>query len=593
MIQNATLPTQVTRRLSAFLFVDLVDSVALIQRDPVGSIARWRTFVAEVTHDELPPRNGRIVKLLGDGMLIEFASAVAAVECALALQSRIERMNEGVESSGRMRLRIGGHMAEVLADDLDLYGDGVNLAARLMALAGPGETILSAVVRDQVTDGLGVMLEDLGERWLKGMDRSVRAFRAWPPGPPPAMSPERRRRSGGRPSIAVLPFRNLSVDPAHGFLCDLLAEDLVGALSRQTDLFVISRLSTVPFRDRLYEPRNVAEILGVRYVLSGTLQASGTRLRLMAELTEAEAGQVIWAERFEGMLADIFELQDQLSRDITMRVVPFVRQRELARARSKRPENLTAYERTLRAIDHIHRSLPENLEQARQMLEAAIESDPQYAAPYAWLAQYHVRRVGQGWAQDPRQETAAANRFADAAMERDDTDSWVLSVNGLVAGYLNKDLERAMELYDRALTINPSAASAWVWSTSALAWLGRGAEAVVRAPRAIELSPFDPNMYSFNAMSAVAHAVAGNYDQSIEFSRRSLRQNAVFATSHRTLAIALALAGRLDEARAAVTDLLRLEPTLTVSGFAARYPGRDAEHAPLFARALASAGVPP
>jgi tetratricopeptide (TPR) repeat protein len=201
--------------------------------------------------------------------------------------------------------------------------------------------------------------------------------------------------------------------------------------------------------------------------------------------------------------------------------------------------------------------------------------------------------VGQGWSADPRRDTEAANRYSDAALERDETNSWVLSVSGLVAGYLNCDLDKAMGLYDRALTINPSAQSAWLWSTSALAWLGRGDEAILRAPRAIELSPLDPFMFMFNATSAVAHTVAGNYDQAIEFSRRSIRQNAVFASSQRILAIALVLAGRVDEARSAVNGLMQLEPGLTVGGFAQRYPGRQAEHASRFFSALAEAGVPP
>ena len=592
MIDVGTVPTQATQRLSAFLFVDLADSVALIERDPVASIARWRTFVAEVTHDELPQRNGRIVKLLGDGMLIECSSPAAAVECALALHARLDRLNDNVEFHKRMQLRIGVHVADVIADDLDLYGGGVNLAARLMGLAAPGETILSAAVRDQVTDGLGVILEDLGDRWLKGMEKPVRAFRAWPPGPAPAKSPQYRILAGSRPSIAVLPLRILSSDPAHGFLGDLLAEDLISALSVQSDLVVISRLSTAPFRDRYYEPRNVAEILGVRYALSGTLQTSGARARLMAELTEVEAGQVIWADRFEGNLTDIFDLQDQLSRDISTRVVPLVRQRELARARTKRPDNLTAYERTLRAVDHLHRSSPEDLEQARLMLEAAIASDPNYAAPHAWLARYYVRRVGQGWSPDTKKDTEAAYRHAEAALERDETDSWVLSVNGLVAGYLDKDLEKAMRLYDQALSINPSNPSAWVWSTSALAWLGRGDAAVLRAPKAIELSPFDPNMYSFTSLAGVAHLVAGDYPKAIELSRTSLRQNAMFTSTHKTLSCALALAGRIDEAKEAVVNLLKLDPTLTVRGFLQQYPGRDTEHAPRFAAALESAGLP-
>ena len=584
---------QTTRRLSAVLFADVVDSVEKIRLDPDGTVARWRTFIAEITHHELPSYQGRIVKLLGDGMLIEFNSAAGAVDCALALQARIEQSNAGIEAGKQLHLRIGVHLADVLADELDLYGDGVNLAARLMALAGARETIISASVRDQVTDGLGLSLEDLGERWLKGMDRPVRAFRVWPPGPTLAQSPDRRRQSGGRPSIAVLPFRNLSSNPAHNFLGDLLAEDMNGALSRQTDLFVISRLSTAPFRDRLYEPRNVADVLGVRYVISGTLQASDTRLRLIGELTEADSGRVIWSERFEGSLADIFDLQDQLSHDIVERVVPFVRQRELERARSKRPENLTAYERTLHAIEHINRSSPESLEHARLMLEAAVESDPLYAAPHAWLALYHVRKVGQGWSSDPVQDTLQANRRAGAALERDDTDSWVLSVNGLVHAYLNKDLDMAIGHYDRALTLNPSAAPAWAWSTTAYAWLGKGDEATRRAPRAIALSPLDPNMYAYRTMAGMAYLVAGDYEQAIASCRQALRQNRMFVSTHRTYTIALVLAGRVDEAREALRELLALEPGLTVSAFLQRYPGAASPQAEVFSKALGIAGLSP
>jgi len=384
----------------------------------------------------------------------------------------------------------------------------------------------------------------------------------------------------------------MSGDPAHDFLGDLFAEDLIGDLSRHTDLFVISRLSTRPFRDRLYELRNVADVLGVRYVLSGNLQTSGTRLRLMAELTEAEQAHVIWAENFDGSITDIFELQDKLSQDIANRAMPFVRQLELQRARSKRPEDLTAYEWTLRAVDHFHRSSRTDMEQARGMFEAAIKVDPHYVTPYAWLAHWYVRRVGQGWSDDRKRDTAEATRYADRAVEVDSTDPLALTVSGLVSAYLNKDLEIAMTRYDRALAINPSASSAWVWSTSACSWLGQGDEAVRRSQRAIELSPFDPLMYTFTSIAGTAHAVAGQYDKAIEFCRRSLRQNRMFVSTHRTLAISLALAGHLGEAREAGTDLLKLEPTLTVSGFKARYPGSASPQAELFANALALAGVP-
>lgn len=594
MRESAVLPTPVTRRLAAVLFADVVDSVRLIHADQEGTIARWRTFVARVTHDELPPRQGRIVKLTGDGMLVEFASAAAAVDCALAMLARLDAMNAADPAPRHLRLRIGIHLADVLADDLDLYGDGVNLAARLMALAGPQEIVVSAAVRDQVTDGIGVAVVDLGEQWLKGVEQPVRAFRALPPGAVEAAGPVARRASaGGRPTLAVLPFRDLSQDRSHAFLGDLLAEEVIGALSRQGELFLTARLSTTPFRDRPYDPQQVGGLLGARYVLSGTLLVSGTRLRLMGELTEAERGTVIWAERFDGSIADLFALQERLSREIAERVIPFVRQQELTRARAKRIEALTAYECTLRAIDYLNRSAAADLDEARNLLAAAIAGDPGYALPYALLAHCHVRRVGQGWTADPAQDTALANRFAAQALERDDTDASVLAIAGLVEAYLNKDLEAAIVRYDRALTINPSAAPAWAWSTTAYAWLGRSDEATQRAPRAMELSPFDPSTYAFLSMAGMAHLAAGDFVAAIDCCRRSLRHNRMFVSTHRILTIALMLDGQEAAARESARALLALEPTLTASGFARRFPGAAPAQAQAFARALAAAGVPP
>ncbi len=592
MIKESTPAASLTRRLRALLFVDVVDSVRLIHENQEGTIQRWRDFVAAVVRDDLPPRHGRMVKSLGDGMLIEFESVLDSVEGAFALRERIESSEAALPADARIALRMGIHLADVIADDIDVYGDGVNLAARLLGLGGAQEVIVSAAVRDQLTNNLGLSIEDLGERHLKGFDRPARAFRIWPQGVAPTAAAGRVRHAGGRPSIAVLPFRNLSGNPAHDFLGDLIAEDVIGDLSRLTDLFVISRLSTTPFRDRPFDPCGIANVLGVRYVLSGNVQTSSTKLRLRAELTEAEAGHVIWAERFEGALGDIFELQDQLSQEMAKRVVPFVRHLELQRARSKRPEDLTAYERTLRAIDHMHRSSREDLYEAKSMLDAAIRAEPQFVAPRAWLAHWYVRRVGQGWSPDPKQDSIEANRHAESALELDDTDPWALSVYGLVAAYLNKDLETAIARYDRALTINPSAAPAWGWSTSAYAWLGRGEEAVRRAPMAIQLSPFDPNMYAFTSHAGAAHAVAGQYDQAIDYCRRSLRENRMFNSSHRILTISLALAGRIEEARAAASQLLELEPTLTVGGFRTRYPGSGSPHASRFCDALLHAGVP-
>lgn len=592
MTQQPATIERVARRLSAVLFVDVVDSVRLIQADPEGTIARWRDFVAAVLGHELPAAQGRMVKHTGDGMLVEFDSVVAAMQCALAMQARMALANAGLEPGRQLRLRMGAHVADVMADALDIYGDGVNLAARLMALGGPGEIVISSMVRDQLSDGLGLTLEDLGERSLKGMSRPVRAFRAWPIDPARPRAAKPSLWLADRPSIAVLPFRAMPQDRAHDFLGDVLAEELIGQLSRLTDLALTSRLSTTPFRDRLMEPRNIAELLGVRYVLSGTILVQGPHLQVLAELTEADVGRVIWSERFRGAMPDLFEMQEAIAADIAKRVVPYVRQLELQRVKSKRIEGLTAYELTLRAIDLFHRSSRDDLDAARPMLESAIRLDPSAARPYAWLAHWFVRRVGQGWSEDTAADTAEARRLSATALERDATDPLALTVCGLVASYLDKDLDAGIAHLDRAVTINPSEAAAWVWSTSTYAWRGDGAEAVKRSGRAMALSPFDPRMYTFTSIAGTAHAVAGQYDQAAEFCRQSLRLNRSFASTHRILTLSLALAGRIDESRAAAAELLRMEPGLTVERFRARYPGNRSAHVDTFCEGLQLAGLP-
>jgi len=583
---------RMTRRLRAVLFIDMVESVRLIHEDPEATVGRWRDFMSAIRSDELPRFRGRLVKPLGDGLLAEFESAIDSVRCALAMQERMQRGNAGLPEQKRLQLRIGVNLSDVMADDIDLYGDGVNVAARLMAQGGPGDIIVSASVRDQLTDGMDAAIEDMGDLSLKGIERPVRAFRALPPGAVPRLRVARSAHAAGRPTIAVLPFRNLSGDATRDFLGDLIAEDVIGDLSRQADLMVISRLSTTRFRDQLLDPQHVSEALGARYLLSGSLRTSGNRLRLMAELTEAGASHLTWSEQFEGYLNDIFELQDDLSKAIARRVVPTVRQIELQRVRAKNPEDLTPYECTLRAIDYFIGTSRSDLEQARALLEAAIRADSNYVTPYAWLAHLYVRRVGQGWTENRAEDAAQASRLAVAALKNGENDPLALTVSGLVAAYLNKDLEGAINLYNRALTINPSAASAWVWSTSAYAWLGDGEEAVRRSTRAIEVSPFDPQMYTFTSIAGTAHAVAGQYDKAIEMCRRSLRQNRMFASTHRILTVSLALTGQMEEARAAAADLLRLEPNLTVAHFKERYPGSASPQAARFAEALKSAGVP-
>jgi TolB-like protein/class 3 adenylate cyclase/Tfp pilus assembly protein PilF len=587
-------PAQPARVTRTVLMVDIKDSVRLMEEDENDTVQRWLRMVDYAEKSVLPLHGGRLVKSQGDGMLLEFQSVRPALQAAFAIQRASAEANAAVAPQRQMHLKMGAQVGELIADARDVYGHDVNLAARLTALAGPGEIVVSADVRDQLAPKLDADLEDLGERRLKNVQRPVRAFRAWPPGLSGRRAVAPSARMGDRPSIAVLPFRNLSGDAQHDILGDVIADDVIRHLSRAQDLAVISRLSTTPFRDGAFEPANVAEVLGVRYLLTGKMQFSGMRLRLTTELAEAEGGRVVWAEHFDGSIANIFELQDEMSDSIAKRIVPFVRGLELKRARAQHPDHLTAYERMLQAVAYLHRGSIDDVERARVMLEAAIQSDPSFVAPYAWLARLYVLRVGEDLSPDPRDDTIKANQYAQSALEKDGADSWALSVAGLVEAYLNKNLDKGIGCFDDALRKNPSEASAWVWRTSAHAWLGQGEKAVEDSHRAIELSPFDPHVHRFTSIAGTAHAVAGQYDKAIEYCRRSLWQNRMYRSTHRILTISLALSGRVEEARQAAADLLapEIEPGLTVSGFRNRYPGNASAHVDLFCEALASAGVP-
>jgi TolB-like protein/DNA-binding SARP family transcriptional activator len=395
------------------------------------------------------------------------------------------------------------------------------------------------------------------------------------------------------PSIAVLPFRNLTGDPAHHFVAEGLVEDLIEALSRVPNFFVISRLSTLAFRNQERHPREIGDVLGVRYVLSGSMRILDDRLRLTIELTDTQLGAALWFSKLDERFADLFEVQDRLCEMIAGKVAPYLHAAEMSRIRIKRPDSLEAYDLFLRAQENIHNSSRAVFETSEALFDAAIAKDPHYAAALAWRAYWHVLRVGQGWSPDPADDATQADHFARAAIECNSMEPMALAVHGLVASYLYKDFDLAFRRFEAALRINANAAPAWMWSAAAHAWMGDGPRAIEEINKAMALSPYDPLMYAYNAYASIAYLVDGQHERAIECALRSLRENRTYTAAHRLLVIALVLAGRGNEARASARRLLELEPRLTVAGFRRRYPGSAASHADLLCDALARAGVPP
>jgi TolB-like protein/DNA-binding SARP family transcriptional activator len=448
-------------------------------------------------------------------------------------------------------------------------------------VASPGIFAGPASVESSETPAAG-LLTPPPARWSVEKQSDPAAAHGYVPGP------ERRRE----PSIAVLPFRNITGDPARDFVAEGLVEDLIEALSRVPNFFVISRLSSLAFKNQDRHPREIGNVLGVRYVLSGSLRVLGDRLRLTIELTDTQLEAALWLSRLDERFLDLFEVQDRLSEMIVQKVAPHLHAAEMKRIRVKRPDSLEAYDLFLRAQENMHNSSRPVFETSEALFDAALAKDPHYAAARAWRAYWHVLRVGQGWSPDPADDAARADHFARSAIECNGMEPMAFAVHGHIASYLYKDFDLAFRRFETALRINANAASAWLWSAAAHAWLGNGSQAIDEINKAMALSPYDPLMYAYSGNAGVAYLVDGQYDRAIECALRSLRENRTYTSAYKQLAIALVLAGREDEARGTARRLLELEPGLTVASFRRRYPGSASSHADLYCDALARAGVP-
>ena len=581
------------RQRRAVLVADVLDSVSLRERDEERSLEQRRAFFAHATSEVIPTHAGRsLSKVLGDGFLAEFPDGVQAARCAFELHRGLAQFN-ATAAAPPLGMRVGIHVAEVIVETFNVLGDGVNVAARLAELANPGETVVSVQVRDQLTSGVDASIEDLGEQRLRNRERAVRAFRLWPPAQQPALAPSAAVLAHGRPSVAVIPFRLRSDDARFAFIGDGLAEETIAALSRVADIFVISRLSSMAFRTAPLGVRSIGEMLGVQYVLSGSVQTAYPRALLAVELADARDGRILWSERFQGDLADVFAMQAELARKVAASVAPFVRSLELRRARITSFEQLDAYAITLRGVELMHRLTREDFLHARSAFETAIERDPVSAAPHAWLANWYVMRVVVGASDNPARDGAAATTCAARALACDSSDAIALAVDAYVAAWARHDLDAAETRLAQALAANPNEPLAWLWNAMIHAWRGRGAEAVLSADRALSLSPLDPMIYYFDSLAGLANLVSERYERAIELSTRSLRENRLHTPTLRTIAVAQVLSGRLQEARETMRRLRELEPGLTVGAYRARYPGRDSPQGARFAAALLAAGLPP
>jgi len=395
-----------------------------------------------------------------------------------------------------------------------------------------------------------------------------------------------------KPSIAVLPLRNLSGEFADDHISEGLVEDLVEALARIPYLFVVSRLSAASCRPLDRNPVGVGEALGVRYVLSGSIRVIADQLRLIVELTDAVTGAALWISRIDERFSDLLDVQSRLAEKIVRSVAPHVRSAELKRVRIKHPAHQGAYDLFLRAQESMHSPLRTVFESAERLFEEAIVREPDYAAALAWLAHWHVMRVGQGWSPDEAHDAAQADQYARRAVDCDPTEPMAFAVQGHVAAYFRKDFDLALAFFEQALQVNPNASRAWLWSAYTHAWIGNGSQAVQNVIRAMALSPYDPLVCAYSGGASLAYLADGQYARAVEFAMRCIRENRGYTTAYKALVLALVLSGRETEARGPANQLRLLEPTFTVQQFRRRSPAYASRLGERYCKAFERAGIP-
>jgi adenylate cyclase len=573
----------------AIVFADVVESVRLMQRDEFAAATRIRDLLLEAANETIPQHRGNLLQRLGDGLMIAFANPRDAPECARALHRRAAELSERVALGDRVLLRIGIHAAEVLTDDVAFYGHGVNVAARLAALAGPGETVISAAVREQLIAGPGGHVVDLGLCHLKHIDAPLQAFRL---GPVSARPPGIEMPFATRPTLAVIPFTLQSGSPSHRSVGEIIADEVIVKLSRLPELRVVSRLSTTALRGRKAQLDNIRSLLGATYVLSGAYRVSGDTLVVTVELADTRDREIVWAQRFKSRLGGLLVQDDPLVASMVAGVAGALMHTEIQRTKSRALPTLDAYTLLLGGIGLMHRLDPQAFAKSREAFEQLIQRYPRYAAPYAYLAEWHVFRVTQGWFTDLEGEAGAALGWINRALDIDTGDSLSQMVNGLVHANLLHRHDVAEVSYDLALEDNASDGLARLHRGTLWAFQGRGNEAVEETDRAFELSPLDPWHYYYDSLRATAALAARDYERAIELARRSLRSNRTHASTLRVIAIASSELGRMDEARESLAKLRKLDPSLTVSGYMDRSPSASYETGKVWSQALRRAGLP-
>jgi adenylate cyclase len=585
---------RVERRLAAILAVDVAGYSRLMGEDEEGTHERLKAHLRELIDPKIRVHHGRLVKNTGDGLLAEFPSIVDAVRCAVEMQRGMIDREPDVPEARRIRFRIGVNLGDVIVEEHDIFGDGVNVAARLEALAEPGGICISRVVRDQIRDKLSYAFEDMGEQQVKNIARPVRTYsialgassRATPPSPgAPLPLPD-------KPSLAVLPFQNLTGDAEQEYFVDGIVEEITTAIAWLPWLFVIARNSAFTYKGRAVDVKQVAQELGVHYVLEGSVRKTGNRVRIAGQLIDATTGTHIWADRFDGALDDIFELQDQVASSVVGAIEPRLRRSEIERAARKPTANLTAYDLYLRALSQHYRYTDKGVAEAVVLAWQALAIDPSYAPAAALVGRCRERQRLHGWGALSDEDIGQACRLARQALEAERYDAETIGQAAWTLFVLAGEATIAAAALDRALALNPNAAHAWI-SRGFIHALRNEPEAAIEAcERARRLSPLDPHSFRYAGLIAFAHLAARRFEQAIEWADRALHDQPRFVSAMRVKVAADAHLGDLDAARAELSRMLAIDPKLTIAGYREYAQFAGPEVLELIVNGLRLAGLP-
>lgn len=586
----------VFRRLSAILAADVVGYSRLIAADELGTLARFRKVRAEIIDPAVERHHGRLVGTAGDSLLVEFTNALAAVECAIACQQALAHANAAEADARQIVFRMGVNLGDVIVADGTIHGDGVNVAARLEKLAPPGGLCISRSVFEQVKGKVAAVMADLGEQQFHNIADPVRAFSVQPspPGATDASAPPAKAVLSlpDKPSIAVMPFQNMSGDVEQEYFADGVVEEIITALSRIKLLFVIARNSSFAYKGRAVDVKQIGRELGVRYLLEGSVRKAGNRVRITGQLIDATTGAHLWADRFEGTLEDIFDLQDQVTARAVGAIAPRLEQAEIERATGKPTQSLDAYDYYLRGMAGLNQWTREgNHEGLRHFLRAA-ELDPGFASAYAMAAQCYSQRMAGGWAERTPEEAAAAERLARKAIKLGQDDALALATGGFCLAYLNGDIDAGYQLIERALALNPNLAAAWYWSGWIKIWLGRSESAIEDLTRAMRLNPQSPSAFNMRVAMAAAHFIAGRDSETLSWAEAAIRTRPDTIGALRYLTASYTITGQPEKAARTMARLREIDPDCRISNLGRHVPFRRPEDATRLAGALRQAGMP-